>query len=461
MNIQLKKVVEITEGTPSPGNLEQPVTSVASDSRNVSQGSLFVAFKGENVDGHDFLTDCRERGAAAALVERDLPVPQGLVAIRVDNTQSALQRLGAWQRQQFPDLKVLAVTGSSGKTTTKELIAGVMSQQYSIHKTRGNQNNEIGLPLTMFDLAPQHEWAVLEMGMSAPGEIRQLCKISQPCLGVLTNIGEAHIEKLGSKEAILRAKFELAENLLPPGLMILNGDDDLQRRRAQEGLPVVSRIIYYGLNEGNDVRATDIASDIKGSSFTVHWAGKSIPVQLGLPGRHNVSNALAAFAAGVALDIPPEAIAKGLAGVRGEKRRLQTFEYRGMTIIDDSYNANPDSTARALEFLHGYPAQRRKVAFLGDMLELGEIAPEKHRQIGAAAAANGVALLIAVGQFAGALRQGAIEAGMDEKAIMTWPDSKSAAQSLKDLRPDDVVLIKGSLGAKMDVIVHFLKDGGQ
>jgi len=460
MEIGLDKIIEAVGGEGIPGADQLSVTSVVIDSRKAVPGSLFVAFAGENTDGHDYLTDCARRGAVAALVEREVPPPEGLAVIKVPCTQLALQEIAAWQRRRFPSLKVLGVTGSSGKTTTKEFIAGVIAQKYTVLKNKGNLNNEIGLPLTVFDIEPEHQWAVLEMGMSSLGEIRQLCKISLPSLGVITNIGEAHIERLGSREAIVQAKFELAENLVPPGAIVLNGDDLLLRQRAAQGLPGVDKVIFYGLEEGNDVRAVNVETDIQGSSFDLQWNGGRMRITLGLPGRHNVSNALAAFAVGLLLEIPPEHIAAGLAGTRGEKRRLQQFAVSGYTVIDDSYNANPDSVVRALEVLSSYPPGQRRVAILGDMLELGEIASEKHRLIGAAAVTNGVELLIAVGAFAGDVRQGAVEAGLAEKAVHTLPSSQAAAEAAALLQPGDIVLVKGSLGAKMDVIVHKLLSGG-
>lgn len=460
MEITLRTAVEIVGGVPSQGNLDQALTSVVIDSRKAIPGSLFVAFAGENVDGHDFLEDCARRGALAALVERDVPAPPGLVTIRVSNTLRALQNLAARQRHNLDNLHVLGVTGSSGKTTTKELIAGILSQGYSVLKTQGNLNNEIGLPLTMFEINPGHQWAVLEMGMNAPGEITTLCSISRPGIGVITNIGVAHFEHMGSREAILNAKFELAQGLVPPAILILNGDDELQRRRAREGLPGVERVLFYGLEEGNDVRGAAIESNLEGSNFDVYWQGKKFHVSLPLPGRHNVSNALAACTAGLALGISPEKIARGLAGTMGEKRRLQTFEVAGMTVIDDSYNANPDSTARALEILGQYPQERRKVAFLGDMLELGPIAPAEHRLIGAAAAKNGVDFLVAVGKYAEYIRQGAVEGGLSRDLVLIWPDSNTGRTTPGFLESGDVILVKGSLGVKMDVIVQILKDGG-
>lgn len=458
MKIKISDVIAVTEGRPTPG-ADGIVESIVIDSRDAVSGSLFVAFVGEHVDGHDFVADSYNRGALAALVERDVLAPQGLVTIRVDNTETALQRLSAWQRNKFSDLQVLAITGSSGKTTTKELVAEVLAQEFRTFKSRGNQNNEIGLPLTMFDIQQGHQWAVLEMGMSAPGEIRQLCSISQPGIGILTNIGASHILHLGSQEAIMHAKFELAENLLPPAVMILNFDDPWQRRRAELGLPGVQRIVWYGQKQG-DVTATNIESDIYGNRFDVVWQGGQVRVNLALPGAHNVSNALAAFAAGLELGLTPQKIVRGLETAKGEERRLQAFDIQRITVIDDSYNANPDSTARALELLGRYPVNRRKVAFLGSMLELGAIAREKHEFIGAVAVENNVRLLVAVGENAEDIRRGAVAAGMNG-SIITWANSEEALSSLELLKLDDVVLVKGSLGVKMDRVVQELKSGGQ
>src|SRR5690554_1471724 len=460
MEINLQKVIEIVQGVPSAGRTDRLIRSVVIDSRRAEQGSLFVAFLGEHVDGHDYLADCARRGAVAALVQREVDAPPGLVAIRVGDTQVALQQLAAWYRRQFPQLHVVGITGSSGKTTTKEMVAAVLARKHPLLKTQGNFNNEIGLPLTMFDIRHEQRWAVLELGMAAEGEISQLARICQPNIGVITNIGEAHMLHLGSKEAIMEAKFELAENLVPPAWLIINGDDPWQRRRVEAGLPEVGRIISYGCSERSDFRAENISLDVSGSSFDLLWQGNSTPVRLNLPARHNISNALAAFAVGTLLGIAPEEIAAALGQVQGEKRRLQSFTLGGCTIIDDSYNANPDSTIAALELLSKYPWEQRKVAFVGDMLELGSIAPEKHRLVGSAAVGHGVKLLIAVGQYAKDIQSGAVAAGMDVQAVLTYPDSKAATEAVTLLQPGDVVLIKGSLGVEMDTIVQFVKNGG-
>ena len=460
MDISVQDIIDVTGGIPSSGPFDQVITSVIIDSRRAGSGSLFVAFTGERTDGHKYLAECAQRGAVAALVEQEVePVP-GMVTIQVANTQESLQQLAAWQRSRFRDLSVIGITGSSGKTTTKELVAGVVSRKFSVLKTRGNHNNEIGLPLTMFEILPRHEIAVLEMGMSARGEISELSRIASPGMGIITNIGEAHIEHLGSVEEIMHAKFELAENLASPGILILNGDDPLQRRRVARGLPGVKRIVFCGFEKSNDVRAIDVVTHTGGSDFRVLYQGRTFDAELKIPGRHNVSNALLAFAAGMELGLEPGEIIAGLSSVQGEKGRLQAETINCMTVLDDSYNANPDSTLVALEVLSSYPPQQRRVAFLGDMLELGAIAQEKHQMVGRAAAKNNVQFLVAVGEYAQEIRQGAIEAGMDDDGIHVWQDSDKARSSLAKLKPGDVVLFKGSRGVCMEKLVQTVKDGG-
>lgn len=458
VNTNIKQIIKVVGGEASGGDFSRKVSSVAIDSRRVEAGSLFVAFAGERTDGHKYLEECAGKGAVAALVEQDVPQWGDMVNIKVANTLEALQRLAAWQRLEYKDLQVVGVTGSSGKTTTKELVAGVLAQKFSVFKSRGNHNNAIGLPLMIFEIQEHHQWAVLEMGMSARGEIKELCEIGRPGLGVITNIGEAHMEHLGSREAIMEAKFELANNLIPPSLMILNGDDPWQRRKVQAGLPGC-QVIFYGLDAGNSIRAVNVHSSQGGSTFEVVWNGNTIPVEISLLGAHNVSNALAAFAVGLLLDIEPAAIACGLSTVKGEGRRLQSTDVNGITLIDDSYNANPDSMSKALTVLAAYSPERRKVAFLGDMLELGPLSPEKHRQVGREAARQQLGMLVAIGQYAEEIKSGAVQGGMDKQLIATWPDSEAALASVESLLPGDVVLVKGSLGVKMDRIVHAVQSG--
>lgn len=459
VEIDLKTLVRVVAGRPSAGDLSRPVTSVVIDSRMATPGSLFVAFAGERTDGHRYLAQCAQNGAVAALVEKDVNAPPGLVAIRVDNTLGALQKLAAYRRLQLPGLTVVGVTGSTGKTTTKELAAAMLSRAHPVFKSAGNQNNEIGLPLSIFAIEPDVRYAVLEMGMCAPGEIADLCRISRPGLGIITNVGCSHLEKLGSEEAILAAKFELADNIHLPGIMIVPGDDQRVRQRASASRGP-NKFVFFGLGPNNDVWAESISGDHQGSNFTVCWQQGRQQVNLALPGRHNVLNALAAFALGLQLAMPGHLIAEGLAGVTGEAGRLQQMEAKGIIVLDDTYNANPDSTRAALEVLTAVPTQGRRIAFLGDMLELGPIAVEEHIAVGRLAARLKLDLLVAVGQYRSQVREGALAGGLEEQRILQFPTSREAACALNRLRPGDAVLFKGSRGVAMDILVDILIDGG-
>lgn len=458
MEIKLATIIDVVDGRPSPGDFSSAVTSVTIDSRQAMPGSLFVAFQGEKTDGHKFLAQCRRQGAVAALVEQAVAPPPGLVTIQVENTQLALQQLAAYRRLQLPALTVIGVTGSTGKTTTKELIATVLAN-YPVYKSAGNQNNEIGLPLAMFDISPEQRYAVLEMAMSAPGELRDLCWVSRPGFGIITNVGSSHLEKLGSMAAILAAKFELAENLQSPGIMIVNGDDPAIRQRVAE-TSGPKKYIYFGFEPFNDFWADEIAGGHKKSSFDICWQGNRQRIELPLPGRHNILNALAAFALGLELAISPRKIAGGLKAFPGVAGRLQCLEIAGMTILDDTYNASPDSSRAALDVLKSTPAAGRRIAFFGDMLELGPIAADEHFALGQLAAKMEIDMVVAVGMFADNVLSGALAGGMAETDMCQFATSREAVSVLGKLRTGDVVLFKGSRGVAMDILIDFLKDGG-
>jgi UDP-N-acetylmuramoyl-tripeptide--D-alanyl-D-alanine ligase len=458
MKITVAQICKATGGRLLAGKIEAEVTGVAIDSRQVKAKDLFVAFTGERTEGHNYLNHCAALGAAAALVEQEVDLPPGLAVIRVSSTLYAIQELARWYRTLFPGVKVVGITGSSGKTTTKELTAAALSGGFTLLKSQGNQNNELGLPLTMFALREDIQVAVLEMGMSDLGEIGRLCEIASPDIGIITNIGEAHMERLGSKESILRAKYELAEGLKPGGTLIYNGDDPFLIRRVKEEIRDI-QLIPCGLSAKNLFRATDILADAQGSSYTLHWQGGIQAIELQVPGRHNVGNSLLAFAAAAVLGVEPILAAQGLETTRGEKGRMDVSEIYGMTVIDDAYNANPSSMRAALEYLASLLAPRR-IAFLGDMLELGDFSVAAHRDLGTLAAQLGVDIVIAVGHFAGDVTQGALQGGMSPEQVLSFPSSQDASQALDLLQPGDVVLLKGSRGLKMEVILEFFKHGG-
>ena len=425
---------------------------VAIDSRQVGQGDLFVALSGERNDGHEFVSDAVARGARGVLVqETRQALPPDVAVFVVQDTLAALQRLAAGRRDRRR-AKVIGVTGSVGKTTTKEITADVLATRYSTLKNEANYNNEIGLPMTLLSLTHRHERAVLEMGMYAQGEIRMLCEIARPEVGVVTNVGPSHLERLGSLEAIAAAKAELPESLPPHGFAIFNADDPLVlamagRTRAQP--------LTYGTTADAEVRATEIASrGLEGVSFLLHRRGESVPVETTLPGRHIVSNALAAAAVALAdgFSLAETAAALGRAQA---PLRIQAYRARGGgTILDDTYNASPASMAAALDLLAEIPG--RRIAVLGEMAELGAATEEGHLAVGRRAAET-ADVIHAVGELGGLIAEAARNLG--HGATHHWSTKEAAGEALAaDLRPDDVVLLKASRAMAFETLLDALKE---
>lgn len=427
---------------------------VSTDTRNISPGDLFMALAGERFDAHEFIGLAVEKGAAAVVVSRppagDLPVP----ALVVDDTLAALQQLAAHNRRQF-NLPVVAVTGSNGKTTTKDLIAAVLDRRYKTLKTTGNLNNHIGLPLTLLKLDETYGAAVLEMGMRGLGEIDLLAGLAQPTVAVITNIGETHLERLGSIENIAAAKAEVLNHLNAQGIAVLNGDDPWVRQVAGR---FEGRALFYGLGAENDIRAADyITVDGQNSVFTVHFQDRQAEVRLPVPGRHNVLNALAAVGVGLVTGLSLAQTAAGLAEAELTAMRLEVLAAGSYKIINDAYNANPASTKAALEVLSGQGAGSRKVAVLGSMFELGARAEPGHREVGAVAVDTGVELLVTVGDLAEYIAREALAKGMAPGQVFSCADSGGALEVLRaGLRDGDVILVKGSRGMKMEEIVRGL-----
>lgn len=468
-----------------------PLASVVVDSRLVTPGSLFVALPGEHTDGHEFVADAFRRGAYAALVQRplldcdcyQLPVAgfqldnsqaprergEGLVTadrllsealpicFLVPNTLDALHQLAAYWRSLHLNCRVVGVTGSVGKTTTKELIAAVLRQRFTTLKSPGNYNNEIGLPLTMLQLHPAVEWIVQEMGMYALGEIAHLASIARPEIGVVTNVGPTHLERLGSIERIAQAKSELVQALPGDGLAVLNGDDDRVRRMA--ALSKAKNVLYYGLQSHNDLWASDVQTyGLQGLRMTFHFRGQSVSAQLPLLGQHSVYGALAAatVALGGATGMTWDEVIAGLRDSSAEMRVKVLPGVRGATILDDTYNANPASTVAALDLLS--EMNGRKVAVLGGMLELGSYEEEGHRVVGRRAA-EVAALLVTVGRLGRLIASEAVASGMPAQAVLAVADNDAAvALLLPMLQKGDFVLVKGSRGFAMESVVARLID---
>ncbi len=431
---------------------------VSTDTRQIAPGDLFVALVGERFDAHDFLPQAVANGAAALVACRvpgsdpaagsDLGVP----VLLVDDTLTALQQLGAYNRQQF-SLPVVAVTGSNGKTTTKDLIASVLATRYKTLKTAGNLNNHIGLPLTLLTLDETYGAAVLEMGMRGLGEIDLLASLARPNVAVITNIGEAHLERLGSIENIAQAKSEILNHLDPHGCAVLNGDDP--RVRAVAG-KYKGRKLFYGLAEGNDIKAGGITSvEGKATAFTVQYQDMQAIIRLPIPGRHNVLNALAAVGVGLVTGLSMVEIAGGLAAPELTAMRLEILQTGKYKVINDAYNANPAAVKAALAVLAEQAGSCRRVAVLGNMFELGVRAESGHREIGAAAFADGVELLVTVGDLAEYIAEEAIVKGMSTAQVFRCKDNSQAIDVLhSSLKAGDVVLVKGSRGMRMEEIVR-------
>lgn len=450
-----------------PTGKEPAVSSFVVDSREASRGSLFIAFRGENVDGHDYVANAFGRGAIAALVER---VPTGgewavidartgranqpdrmPVCILVDDTLRALQQAARAWRARF-DTRLIAITGSVGKTSTKELAAAVLSRRYRTLKSEGNQNNEIGVPLTLLNLRPEHQRAVVEMGMYAQGEIDLLCDIARPVVGVVTMIGPVHLERLGSIEAIVAAKQELVAALPDDGVAVLNLDDPRVMGMAAH---TRARVFTYGLDNGADLWADQIESmGLDGIRFNMHHAGESLNVRVPLLGRHSVHTALRATAIGLVEGLRWEEIVAGLGGMSSQLRLVVIPGPRGSLLIDDTYNSSPDSALAALNLLADLDG--RRIAVLGDMLELGDAEFQAHRVVGRRAAEVADAL-ITVGSRARVIGREAIGAGLAQERVEMVDDAPAAVPVLEEIvQAGDVILVKGSLGMAMDRIVTAL-----
>ena len=424
-----------------------PFEGCGMDTRTLPAGALFVALPGTRVDGHDFVERARECGAAAALVSR--PVATPLPVIRVVDTREALGRLAAHWRGRFR-IPLVGVTGSNGKTTVKEMTAAVLRGVGPTLATEGNLNNDIGVPLTLARLGPEHRFAVVEMGANHPGEIAGLCAIARPRVGVVTHCAPAHLEGFGSVEGVARAKGELFAALPADGTAVVNADD------AYAGLWIrtsaAGRRLTFGLEAVADVTGRWEPRDTGSQVHLVTPAGEA-DLRLALPGRHNVMNALAAAAVALALDVPLDAVVRGLESVRPVRGRLQVREARGLRVLDDTYNANPGSVAAALAVLATSPGRRWLV--LGDMGELGAESAELHRRMGRLAREAGVDRLWTLGALAALAAESFVEGGR------SFPSHAALAEALRtEAGPPATILVKGSRSMTMERVVEALVGGG-
>lgn len=435
------------------------ITGVAIDSRTLRPGDAFVALPGSRFDGHDFTAEAAARGAAALLVSRPpLPgaLPPRLPIILVDDTLAALTRWAAAHRRRF-DVPVVGITGSVGKTTTKEMVAAVLGRRRRVLKSPGNFNNEIGVPLGVLAWDRTHWAAVFELAARAPGDLRHLCEVVRPGIAIVTNVREVHLETLGSLEGVAAAKGELVEALPASGVAVLNADDP---RVHALGERTAARVVTFGLAPGARVRAEDVAEhDPFHISFTLVWPRGRTAIRFPGAGRHLVHNALAAAATALVLGLPAADVVAGLAAFRPGDRRLALQEAAGVTVVDDSYNASPASLRAALDAAAALPRTGRLVVVLGDMLELGPLSGQAHRQAGVwvAGAAD---VFLALGPESAAAVAAARDQGMPAGAARHFSDRRELVAALLDLvREGDVVLIKGSRGMAMDRVADALLAG--
>ena len=448
--LSLTQLAEFAGGKISAGSGDAIVSRLSTDSRTIQPNDFFIPIRGDNFDGHRFVEQSAERGAAGAMVEENWEgkVPAKFALIRVRDTLAGYQNIAAAYRRSLP-LKVIAITGSNGKTSTKDFLAATLGRRFRVSKTEGNFNNHVGLPRTILEASGEDEIAVWELGMNHPGEIAVLARIAAPDAAIITNIGIAHIEFMGSREAIAEEKGALAWAIGANGTVILNADDAFSEAIAAS---TEAKIIFAGINRGT-VRAEDISQSASGSEFTILEGAHRCRAQLPVPGLHMVQNAILAVAAARAFGVSIEEAAAGLSATPLTKARLQLREVHGVQFLDDSYNANPDSMKAALHTLVELETDGQRIAVLGHMGELGEEAERGHAEVGETAAALKIDRLITIGEMGGKISAAATRAGLENaQNVATAAD---AADSLGEhAAPGDLVLVKGSRSARTEQVIE-------
>ncbi|ARP50250.1 MULTISPECIES: UDP-N-acetylmuramoyl-tripeptide--D-alanyl-D-alanine ligase [Caproicibacterium] len=448
MKITVREAAEMSSGRLLCGNADSWITSIVTDSREACPGSLFVPIRGEKTDAHIYIPAVFAAGAAASFTQEETAVPPDSSAlIAVPDTTAALQRLAAAYRRRYTG-PVVGITGSVGKTTTKEMVALALSARYHVMKTQGNQNSQVGVPLTMFQLNADTETAVVEMGMSQFGEMARLARIAAPQFAVMTNIGISHIENLHTQENIMREKLHITDGFTPQSVLVLNGDDKMLATLRGK-LPFHTE--FVGTSPWCSYRAVQVESQNGCMHFSMQHDGKSLPVTIPVLGMHQVTNALAALAIADILHVSLPDAAAELAKYQPLAMRQQIHEAGGMTVIDDSYNASPDAMRGALDVLCSFP--HRRVAVLADMLELGDASCRAHQDCGRHAAQAGVDVLVTIGKEAAAIAEGAHEVNSSLPCTVCSSNQEAGAYLRKLLKPGDTILVKGSRGMHVDEIV--------
>lgn len=433
-----------------------PIIGISTDTRTIRPGSLFVPLIGDHYDGHAYAAEAYSKGAAAALWQDDHPhPPEGMPIIRVKDTLTALQQLAKSYRKQLP-VRIVGITGSNGKTTTKDLVAAVLGSTFQVHKTKGNLNNHIGLPLTLLELEETTQFAVVEMGMSGRGEIELLSNLAEPEASIITMIGESHMLQLGSREEIARAKAEIVSGMPSSGLFVYNGDEPLIEQalaeRGHDGL----RRIRFGSGAGNDLFPADIRMDADGAHFQINSPGYP-ELFIPLLGTHNVINALAAIAIGEAFGVSPEGIAAGLRSLQMTSMRIEKLTAAsGLTVLNDAYNASPASMRAAIDLTEQLSGFGRKFLVLGDMLELGEHEEEFHRSIGAMLSPERVDYVFTFGRLGRFIADEAAQ-HFPKACVRAFDDKEQLAAELAAIaQAEDLVLVKGSRGMRLEHVVNVL-----
>jgi len=450
----VKDILIATKGKLISGNEADILRGVSTDTRRIKGGELFIAIKGQKFDGHNFILDAVSKGAGGILVQEgcilnpNFRLPD-ISIISVENSVTALGDIASFHRARF-NIPILGITGSNGKTTTKEMVSHILSKRYNVLKNFGTENNHIGVPLTLMQLRPEHTIAVLEMGANHPGEIRRLAEIVRPKSAIITNIGPSHLEFFSDLDTVFKTKIEVLEYLDEDGILVINGDDEYLSK-----LKTGHKVIRFGLDKSYDFYADKIRIEPDGIDFRLN--GKD-ELRLNIVGRHNIYNALAAIALSSNFGSPIDEIRESLSEFKMPNMRLEVKNVGDIRIINDTYNANPSSMRQAIEVLKEVTGKGRKVLVAGDMLELGNFSSRFHHLVGRQAAESGIDLIVAVGKLAEHIVNGALEAGMSAKKIKLCNFTKEACEVLAGLvKKGDTILVKGSRAMKMEEIVNALE----